>query len=434
MHFFNRDERTSEFTDDFATITRGIPKRFDGTNATYDFVDKDAKEYMKVAEDTVEYGKKNYMNIRDSIIQLGLYEALPFFKSLYLKRRYMLLAYESVNHAEKKLFKKIQMINEEKEDELRRTGRAAWGVKDRARWNIDIEGFNVDVLDYVSKGVWDFLHYAHVCIEMIPQILNVSVFPQENKRHKEKVSMGEMCKRVPEKYEKLKEYLASLERDDRYQYIISSDNYIKHIDNIGIKMTFKGFDDFDSFVINEFSYRDNEYEARLVSDATTDLKDFVIKATDDFFECLTKEEGITDNQNGVVMDINYEILKDEKVTKYVAFFVDVEEDSYDSDKIWGGHAIYVHPLNVDKEYNIYEDNEFKFDTLFIRDESSKKILGKAILVKKSEKDYYKKYVIEPCTQDDYSRYIMDFPKNYKRVRINNMLAFSGIERRVKKHD
>lgn len=374
------------------------------------------------------------MNIRDSIIQLGLYETLPFIKSLYLKRRYMLLAYESVNQAEKKLSEKIQMIKEEKEDELRRTGRADWGVKDRARWNIDIEGFNVDVIDYVSKGVWDFLHYAHVCLEMIPQILNVSVFTQESKRHKEKVSMGEVCKSVPEKYKNIRDFLASLEHDDRYQYILSSDNYIKHIDNIGIKMTFRGFDNFDSFVINEFSYRGKEYESRQVSDATTDLKDFVIKAIDDFFDCLANEEGITDNQNGVFTDISYEILKDEKVTKYVAFFVDVEEDSHALNETWDENVIYVHPLNVDKEYNIYEDNEFKFDTLFIRNESTKKILGKAVLVKESEKDYYKKYVVEPCTQDDYSRYIVEFPNNYKRVRIKNMLAFNGIERRVKKHD
>ena len=59
VHFFNRDERMSEFTDDFATIVKGIPKRFDGTNITCDFVGEDAQEYMKVAEDTAEYGKKN---------------------------------------------------------------------------------------------------------------------------------------------------------------------------------------------------------------------------------------------------------------------------------------------------------------------------------------------------------------------------------------
>lgn len=206
-------------------------------------------------------------------------------------------------------------------------------------WNIDIEGFNVDVIDYVSKGVWDFLHYAHVCIEMISQIISVSVFTQGSKRQEEKVSMGEVCKGAPEKYKKLRGFLASLERDDIYQYILSSDNYIKHVDNIGIKMASRCFDDFDPFVINEFSYLGNEYESRQVSDATTDIKDFVTKAIDDFFDCLTNEDGITDNQNGVVTDISYEILKDEKVTKYVVFFVDIEEDNYDPDKIWGTRYI-----------------------------------------------------------------------------------------------
>ena len=58
VHFFNKDERTAEFTDDFSTITKGIPKRYDGKNATYNFVGEDTQDYMKVAEATSEYGEK----------------------------------------------------------------------------------------------------------------------------------------------------------------------------------------------------------------------------------------------------------------------------------------------------------------------------------------------------------------------------------------
>lgn len=88
-------------------------------------------------------------NLKELIIQKGLFEIIPYVKGLYIKQRYMLLSYESIIHAEQRLIEKIQAIKEEKEKELETTGHTAWGVSDRAKWNVNIEGFDTDTLTSV---------------------------------------------------------------------------------------------------------------------------------------------------------------------------------------------------------------------------------------------------------------------------------------------
>ena len=369
-------------------------------------------------------------NLKELIIQKGLFEIIPYVKGLYLKQRYMLLSYESITHAEQRLIEKMQAIKEEKEKELKTTGHTSWGVKDRARWNVNIEGFDVDIMDYVNKGVWDFYHYAHICLDMIAQIVNVVAYDPNMRKSEDNINVREVYKNLPKEYESIKKILIEFENSEDYRYIQAADNYIKHINAIGIKLNTKNIlDDFDSFVINDFVYHKRKYNGGIVSDITRGSKDFVIDATNRFFETLMTNDNAVANKN-IITDIKYESLTKGNITEYLSFFIDINSPELDTMELFGGDTIYVKPLAVDKEYNIYEDKTFDFDIIFLRQEGTENIIGKAIKECTSKTNYYKKYKIVSCTNEDYKKYVMDFKTNYKRVKISNMLAYSGIEKRI----
>lgn len=371
------------------------------------------------------------MELRNSIIDYELFEIIPYVKSMFLKRKYMLLSYESLLHAEHKLVEKMQTIKLEKEHELSTTGQTAWGVKDRARWNINIEGFDVDIMDYVSKGVWDFFHYARVCLDMIIQILNVTAFEPGNRKSGDLILIKDLYKQLPTGYESLKALLKDFEQDENYKYIQAADNYIKHIDTLKVSMKTKNMlSDFDAFIINDFIYGKKKYEGQVVSKITSDCKNFVINAINRFFDVFLNADTVAIKRRNIITDIKYESLTKGNITEYISFFIDVKPDSTDLKEIFGGDVIYVRPISVDKEYNIYEDKTFCFDKIFIRVSSTDRIIGIAKIDTVDETPYYKKYNVVACSNEEYSNYKTRFKDNYTRVRISNMLAFSGIEKRI----
>lgn len=58
VHFFNRDERMKAFAEDFTMIANGVEPQYKARNTTYSFVSEDESGYLKVAEETAEYDKK----------------------------------------------------------------------------------------------------------------------------------------------------------------------------------------------------------------------------------------------------------------------------------------------------------------------------------------------------------------------------------------
>lgn len=369
------------------------------------------------------------MNVKERLIQLQLFELLSFVKSLYLKRRYMLLSYESVLHAERRLEEKMQTIKAEKEKELVEKGSTSWGVDDRARWNVDIEGFNVDIIDYVNKSSLDFFHYSRMCLDMIPQILNIAAFEPKQRKSKESVSY-DVIKELPNSYKKIASLLQRISKDEKYKYLIDVDNYLKHIDIIDIKLKTKNvLEDFDSFVLNGFSYQSKQYGEKEIIGTIGEIKEFVTNAVDDFFGLLLNDIKATKRKNQIT-DIMYESLMDGRVLNYLSFFIEVPTECQDAVAFFDSELIYVHPLTVDKSYHIYEDSKFDFDTIFIRQEETGRIIGKAIGIGDDDDSFYKSYRIEISNDTEYKEYIINFRDNYKFRETFNVMAFCGIERRV----
>jgi hypothetical protein len=368
------------------------------------------------------------MELRKALIDKGLYEVLPYVKSLYLKRRYMLLSYALVDNAEKQLINRMQSIKDEKEFELETLGHTAWGTKDRDRWNVSIDGLTVDIVDYVGKNVWEFFHYARICLDMIPQILNITAFDQNNRSKPDDVNIKRLIKSLPEHYAKIRELLKSFQNNECYKYIQSIDDYLKHIDSVGIKIQTKNWmEDFDSFIIGDFVFRRKNYSKREIQQLLQETKGFVLNAIDQFFDELLDASKESDFENRIT-DVAYECLMKGRITEYMVFFVDIE--SPETLKSFKDRGIYIHPLIVGNDYHIYDDSTFAFDTIFIRQKQTQNILGVAHLDADSVQSFYKHYYVEPASEDDYSDFITKFKENYKRIRVKNILAFQGIERRL----
>ena len=376
----------------------------------------------------MEKVKNKMINIRNELIDKGMIELIPYVNSLLLKQRFMLLSYSSIIHAKQKLIEKMHQISLEKDAELLSQGHTSWGVNDRKRWNIDIEGFNVDVIDYVNKNMWDLIHYARICLEMIPQIINVAVYDYDKRIAKEKVDMKI---KLPERCSELKSMLESYNSNSCYNYLISADNYLKHIDDINVKLYTKDLHrEFDFFEIADFEYKSNQYSKQDVVEVANRIKDFVNDTLSDFVQVLLSTDCFIAEKSNYIMDISYEVLLDGNALKHAAFFIDVPDDNTDVTSAFNDNHLYVRPVVITSDYTIYEDGNFSFDTIFIRQKESRNIIGVAKICNPEDNNYYKKYNLTACSNDDFSKYLRSFKENYNKVCVKNMLAYSGIERRI----
>ena len=371
------------------------------------------------------------MDLRKIIIKEGFFDALPYVSSLCTKRRFMLLSLETVKHAEKRLVEKMDSIRADKEKELKEKGRISWGIAERNRWNVNVEGFTVDIIDYVSKGVWDFYHYSHICLEMMAQIINIIAFDQKTQLEEEKVNFKDLYKSLPDGYSSIKSFLLRIQQDEHYKYIKAVDNYTKHISTLGVSLKTKNMiAEFDEFVINDFMYCGELYEKRQVSTTLSECGTFVVDTISEFFEVLFNQSTPTEKKDQFT-DVKYERLVKGKTTCYLSFFIDMEKTVFKTLYESGDNHVFIRPVTVDSDFRIYEDSEFCFDPVFVRENATGTIIGKAHPVVTSRKGYYHKYRVERSDEDEYMDYIANFQETHTRVSIKNILAFRGVERIVK---
>lgn len=370
------------------------------------------------------------VDVRKELIQKGAYELLPYVSSLLLKYKFAILSYASVIHAEKNLQEKMHSIKLEKEEELNTKGSTSWGVNDRNRWNIDIEGFEVDVIDYVNKGIWELIHYSRICLEVLPQIINIAIFDYVNRVPRKNISLSNFEKKIPASFNSFKELLQQTNEDKCCKYIKAADNYLKHVDEIPVKLRTRDFlREYDSFIISDFELGGDYYESRIVEDLAEQIKEFVEQTISAFLQILITSDIATKEKKNYITDVSYEALMNGNTLDYLAFFIDVPEVICSIQELFDEDYIYIRPIIVDNEYNIYDDSEFSFDTIFVRQEVSRNIIGIAKVCNPDDDGFYKQYTVEPCTKDIFDNYMKNFKDNYNKVIVKNMLAYRSIEKR-----
>lgn len=234
---------------------------------------------------------ENFFNL---LGKYGIEDSKPYIKSLADKRNYMLLSYELFINTKVTLDKRIKDTSDKKSDELKNSGYSSFGSSDTKGWNIFVDGFEIGYHDMFRKSAWDFFHYARLTTDMYLQIINATLlerkYPDEDvtflKLEKELITFADM-----------KEFLEEKANNPEYKYIVSFDNYMKHINQVPVcvKMKTAGLFDFTEMELGEiyldsFNYRQQYFNSERAEQKLSSARDFVIKTTSQFLRILLCEQ------------------------------------------------------------------------------------------------------------------------------------------------
>lgn len=243
------------------------------------------------AEIDKDVSSKNFFDLLE---KYDIEACRPYIKSLADKRNYMLLSHDLFVNTVESLRKRVQETSAKKIEELNRSGYCSFGSSDTKQWNTLIDGYEIGFQDMLRKTAWDFFHYARLTIDMYLQIINVSIldkpYPDEEVRFSK-------LKSSIEPYKDMVSFLEDNEKNTEYKYILSFDNYMKHINEvpIDVKMNSSGLFDFTEMALEEvyihsFSYKEQNYEMVKATDKISSARDYTVKTTSRFLRILLAEQ------------------------------------------------------------------------------------------------------------------------------------------------
>lgn len=313
------------------------------------------------------------------------------------------------------------------------TGKTSITDDDLKCTNIAIAGLEIDDELYLKKTTLEFFHYARISIDILFQIINAALLGDKGLDDMDRGLISNVNRELSRTtaFATLKGQLDANKTNDTFQYLRAFDNYNKHIKTIliSVKNSFI-FGDQNEFLVKEFRYSDGEDAYDYPNcDALLKIKeihDYVFQTIEDVIEEIERQlPNCLDNRRRI-QDIKFQMqfkkTENGAIPDYVSFFIEVNRSLNELP-----NEIKVFPLIIKPNDEICSF-EFQFDMIFIKlkggDESS--IIGcakKKYLANSNE--FYKTFLITPCGQEEYFKYLAFFKNNHTGSVKINLNAMEG---------
>ena len=368
--------------------------------------------------------------LEKSLAEHKVYDAWQYVKSLRETLAYMSISYNMLTKVHEHRVTTLADVEQKIMHQVHETGEGRCTLNDLNRTNLTIAGYEIDDAVFMRKTAIEFFHYGRMSMDVLFQIVNAALLGDEAVSVEDKGLLPKLLSKLKIKpaFATLLHLMDTNKNDQRYQYLVAFDNYIKHIKTVLITVQNSILiGDVDVFQLNEFSYGGVNYSAENALDKIKEIHDYVISTIDVILaEILTQIPNCLSN-NRRIQEIHFKhVLKEregKKYTKYISFFIDVSNNLLDLPA-----EIKVHPLIIKPSGKIFSF-DFQFDKIFIRKADSEEtdILGVATLKNgKAANEFYRAYEVKPCKQIDYMLYAENFNTTYAEKDLSiNLGAIDG---------
>ena len=359
-----------------------------------------------------------------------VYNAWQYVQSLCETLGYMEVSYEMLGKVHEHRKDTIQLVNKEIFNEAVEHGRSSLCESDLKRTDLNIGGYELDDCVFLRKTAMEFFHYGRMSMDVLFQIVNAALLGDDGLEVEDKGLAGKLLRKLNSKPEfaTLLQLMDNNKNDDRFQYLMAFDNYMKHIKTI--LFTVKNsilLGNTNTFEINSFSYKGVIYPTEDALSKIEEIRNYVNDTVDEMLKEILNQLPNCISNGQRIQEIHYKQVYSEHEGKicveYISFFIDVPNDISDLPS-----EIKVYPLIIKPNNEIYSF-DFRFDRIFIRKQGSDEnaIVGIATLKNGLDtNEFYRVYEVTACRQIEYDLYLATFKETYKEQKLHmNIYAMDG---------
>ena len=290
------------------------------------------------------------------------------------------------------------------------TGQASVTEATLSTTNLNIAGFELDDAIFLKKTALEFFHYARLCMDVLFQIINASLFGDSAIDVEDKGIVRKLLTSVGQEanFATLKTLLDSVKTADEFKYLQGLDNHVKHIRTVLVNVNNSFIlGDNNTFQIDSFIYDGTEYP---VVDAIDKVREISTYVSDTVGQILLETErqvpNCLDTQKRIQnLNFQMQVQKHEGTSSidHISFFVYVNNDISELPP-----EINVYPLIVKPNDEIYSF-DFRFEEIFIKKKGDDAVIGVAKLKNGlSAKEVYRTFVVSSCNTGEYLKYLSTF--------------------------
>ncbi len=375
----------------------------------------------------------NLKDFQKALAKNKVYDAWQYVESLNELLEYMNASYALLKKVYEHRVVSLKAQEQIIFDKFVATGSTSISSYDLNCTNLTIAGLEIDDNLYLKKTTIEFFHYARISIDILFQIINAALFGDQGLDDMDRGLISNANKELGNYpvFADLKKKLDDNKNNDTFKYLQAFDNYNKHIKTILISINNSFLlGETNEFIIKEFTYTDRNgtyyYQNADAFLKVKEVYEYVLSIIEDILTEIKNQLSNCLDNNSRIQNIKFkaQLKQTEKghIADYITFFAEVENELNELPP-----EIKVLPLIIKPNDEIYSC-DFQFDTIFIKlksgDESS--IIGCA--KRKSSactNELYKTFVVSPCSQEGYMKYLSFFKDKYKESIQINPYAMEG---------
>lgn len=372
----------------------------------------------------------DFNELERKLAENKVYNAWQYVQSLCETLGYMEVSYEMLGKVHEHRKDTIQLVNKEIFNEAVEHGRSSLCESDLKRTDLNIGGYELDDCVFLRKTAMEFFHYGRMSMDVLFQIVNAALLGDDGLKVEDKGLARKLLRKLNSKPEfaTLLQLMDNNKNDDRFQYLMAFDNYMKHIKTI--LFTVKNsilLGNTNTFEINSFSYKGVIYPTEDALSKIEEIRNYVNDTVDEMLKEILNQLPNCISNGQRIQEIHYKQVYSEHEGKtcveYISFFIDVPNDISDLPS-----EIKVYPLIIKPNNEIYSF-DFRFDRIFIRKQGSDEnaIVGIATLKNGLDtNEFYRVYEVTACRQIEYALYRATFKETYKEQKLHmNIYAMDG---------
>lgn len=372
----------------------------------------------------------DYNKLEKALAQNKVYDAWQYVQSLRETISYMEISFEMLQKVHQHRKDILVSVETKKMQEIRENGKTSLMVSDLEKTHLDVGGYELDDIIFLRKTSMEFFHYGRMSMDVLFQIINAALLGDEAFSVEDKRLLSKLLRKLTSKPEftNLLHLLDANKNDVRFQYLMSFDNYMKHIKTVLI--TVKNsiiIGSEDNFEINEFSYGGTVYPKEDALTKIQEIHDYIAQVIPAILGEIEAQVPNCMSNESRIQEIHYKHVFTEREGKnyldYASFFIDVPNGIADLPS-----EIKVYPLLIKPNNEIYSF-DFRFDKIFIKKTGSDErgVVGVATLKNGvATNEFYRVYEVKPCNPIDFGLYAATFKDTYTSGKINmNIYAMDG---------
>lgn len=372
----------------------------------------------------------DFNELERKLAENKVYNAWQYVQSLCETLGYMEVSYEMLGKVYEHRKDTIQLVNKEIFNEAVEHGGSSLCESDLKRTDLNIGGYELDDCVFLRKTAMEFFHYGRMSMDVLFQIVNAALLGDDELEVEDKGLLGKLLRKLNSKPEfaTLLQLMDNNKNDDRFQYLMAFDNYMKHIKTILI--TVKNsilLGNTNTFEINSFSYGGVSYPTEDALSKIEEIRNYVNDTVDEVLKEILNQLPNCISNGQRIQEIHYKQVYSEHEGKtcveYISFFIDAPNDISDLPS-----EIIVYPLIIKPNNEIYSF-DFRFERIFIRKQGSDENAIVGIATLKNELDtneFYRVYEVTACRQIEYALYLATFKETYKEQKLHmNIYAMDG---------